>query len=352
VPRCSSTFSPTFSLTTINLALSLHPPLFSAIMTCIPKRITARREHETPRRSRFHAYLEEGHTQKQAAQLAQVPRTTAREWISIGDRRTGKERAGRPPIISDEKVEEMIKWITGHIDRRALPLQEIARVHGIKASNNTILAAFTRYGYHYHLPDCKPFLTPATQLKRYTFSIANWDRPKEYWRRGLYYDETTIQSNIRRRLKILRKRGERRRLDCIQFKFTSGRTSLHCAAVIGYNFKSRLVFLSTEGEGKGFTQKKYKEQILRGLLGDICREKQARHIGDFCTDEDYFVVEDGSRVHGKKDTKKNQGLYNKARVECFIYSIDWPPSSPDLNPIENVWRILKQRLRNRKPYGG
>jgi hypothetical protein len=185
--------------------------------------------------------------------------------------------------------------VTGHFDRRALPIQEIAQIHNIKASNNTILAAFARYGYHHHVPDCKSFLSQATQLKRYTFSIANWDRPKEYWQKGLYYDETTIQSNMRRRLKILRKRGERRRLDCIQFKFTSGRTSLHCAAVIGYNFKSRLVFFSTEGEGKGFTQKKYEDQILRRLLGDICKEKQARHIGDFCTDEDYFVVEDGSR---------------------------------------------------------
>jgi len=114
------------------------------------------------------------------------------------------------------------------------------------------------------------------------------------------------------------------------------------------------VFLSTEGEGKGFTQKKYEAQILRGLLREICTEKhgQKQSLGAFCVDEDYFVVEDGSRVHGKKDTKKNQGLCNKARVECFIYSIDWPPSSPDLNPIENVWRILKQKLRNRKPYGG
>jgi hypothetical protein len=105
--------------------------------------------------------------------------------------------------------------------------------------------------------------------------------------------------------------------------------------VIRYNFKSRLLFLSTEGEGKGFTQKKYEEQILRGLLEDICKEKQARHIGDFCIDEDYFVVEDGSRVYRKKNTKKNIGLCNKARVDCFIYSINWPPS-PDLNPIENV----------------
>jgi transposase len=238
-------------------------------MACTPNRKTSRREYETPRRSRFRAYLEEGHSQKRAAQLAVVPHTTARDWIDTGDRRTGKTRTGRPPIISNKKVEEMIKWMTGHFKRRAMPLQEIAREHNIKASDKTILAAFARHGYHHHVPNCKPFLSEAIKLKRYTFSIANWDRPKEYWRKGIYYDETTIQSNMRRRVKILRKRGERRRLDCIQFKSTSGRTSLHCAAVIGYNFKSKIVFLSTEGEGKGFTQKKYEEQILRGLLGDI-----------------------------------------------------------------------------------
>jgi hypothetical protein len=43
--------------------------------------------------------------------------------------------------------------------------------------------------------------------------------------------------------------------------------------VIRYNFKSKLVILSIEGQGKGFTQKKYEEQILRGLLGDIYKEK-------------------------------------------------------------------------------
>ena len=133
----------------------------------------------------------------------------------------------------------------------------------------------------------------------------------------------------------------------------SGRESVHCWAAIGYNFKSRLLFLLTEGQGKGFTQQKYEAQVLRGELGNICTQKheEKQLLGEFCCDEDYFVVEDGSRVHGKSNTRRNKGLCNKARVECYITTIDWPPS-PDPNPIENVWRILKQRLRNRRPHGG
>ena len=40
-------------------------------------------------------------------------------------------------------------------------------------------------------------------------------------------------------------------------------------------------------------------------------------------------------MHSKKTAKGNKGLCNLARLECGIYSIDWPAKSLDLNPIEH-----------------
>ena len=58
------------------------------------------------------------------------------------------------------------------------------------------------------------------------------------------------------------------------------------------------------------------------------------------SNEDYLLMEDGAAAHRAKITLE---AYNRLGVT----RIDWPASSPDLNPIENVWRLLKARLRKR-----
>ena len=52
-----------------------------------------------------------------------------------------------------------------------------------------------------------------------------------------------------------------------------------------------------------------------------------------------FFMHDDAPVHTCKKVK--QGL-TENKIEC----LDWPPQSPDLNPIENIWHRIKRELEN------
>ncbi|KAJ6232780.1 transposable element-related [Anaeramoeba flamelloides] len=56
----------------------------------------------------------------------------------------------------------------------------------------------------------------------------------------------------------------------------------------------------------------------------------------------WIFQQDGARPHTSKKTIK----YLKKR--CMLLD-PWPPNSPDLNPIENLWSIMDKRLENRRP---
>jgi hypothetical protein len=68
---------------------------------------------------------------------------------------------------------------------------------------------------------------------------------------------------------------------------------------------------------------------------------------------------DGSHGHGRQSKAKpwdktnpydfpRPGLATKLKADNWIALFRHPPQSPDLNPIEACWNILKQRLQNRE----
>ncbi|KLJ10789.1 beta-glucosidase [Blastomyces silverae] len=47
------------------------------------------------------------------------------------------------------------------------------------------------------------------------------------------------------------------------------------------------------------------------------------------------LMQDGAPGHAAAETSQ----------ECGITSIDWPPYSPDLNPMKTVWNLMKQWIQ-------
>ncbi len=56
-------------------------------------------------------------------------------------------------------------------------------------------------------------------------------------------------------------------------------------------------------------------------------------------DADFIFQQDLAPAHTAKSWLNDHG----------VGVLDWPANSPDLNPIENLWGIVKRKIRNKRP---
>ena len=107
-------------------------------------------------------------------------------------------------------------------------------------------------------------------------------------------------------------------------------------ATISYNFKSKLIFYNTESGGKNLKI----DTCVNDILTYVQEVKQT--LDD--QGETLTFQEGNDAVHGRR-SYENSARYFKVEMDLECLE-DWPARSPDLSPIENIWRTLKQRVKS------
>ena len=175
--------------------------------------------------------------------------------------------------------------------------------------------------FEYIPPKIKAELTPEQIQKRITFGHSLYENEVDF-NSLLFSDESKMSLHPDNR-NVWRRRGSQNpNIYCQQKKFNQ---SIMVFGIIGHNYKSKLVFstISIDSEQYCFNL------IKSGVLG-------------FEDIESRIFQQDGAKSHTSAQTI----LWLKRRINLLN---NWPPNSPDLSPIENVWALMDNYVTQNHP---
>jgi len=197
---------------------------------------------------------------------------------------------------------------------------------GSRISRRTISHHLTdEFGLKSWKPARKPRLTPAVKLKRLQFAKKYKDWTSQQWSRVLFSNETTIQQFALRKRTVRRPPGTR-----YNERFTQ-QTMKHPPSVMIWRA------ISSQGTAGLFFRDPRTTMNGKKYL-ELMKEKLELHMA---VHNCKIFMHDRAPCHRAKIVRLSQD--KKYQV------MEWPGNSPDLNPIENFWTELKNRVAEKHP---
>jgi hypothetical protein len=198
---------------------------------------------------------------------------------------------------------------------------------GKKLGRNTVRKVLKSYGKAKRRPRKKPWLRPENQTKRLKWSKEE-KKGKRDWDTVCWSDEVTfVVGEDGTVFYVTRAPGEEHLPKNLKPTFKSGRTTLGVWSCYCGNEMGPLVVIP---KGGTMTAKRYLETVKKHFLPFYRRMK--RKYGP-----EVVMQEDNAPWHKAKIVT---AYLNKQKVK----RLRWPPQSPDLSPIENLWKQIKDIL--------
>ena len=257
---------------------------------------------------------------KKATRAVKVSRATAyRCKRSLKVRRTvrRKKGSGRPSVLDKGK-----KILINNLIRENpfLSCQDLKDKSGIQASIETIRRYLVDTGFTRRRPHQKLALNENHIERRFEWALEH--RNFLYSPEIIFTDECSIWLHDNNHEGWFHKKHDH------QLLVDKHAGKIHCWAGINM-LEGKIGFWTFQGN---MNAERYVE-ILREMLVPQ---------SDYYFPGGYFLMQDN-------DPKHKSHLAMKFIEENVPGLLEWPSKSPDLNPLENIWAILKQNVRKRLP---
>lgn len=243
---------------------------------------------------------------------------------------------GRHAGLNDEKFQKLEEYVVHSKEGRRASWEALAAMSltllGCAIGWIAIRNAFYRHGYRRFHARRKPPITETNRRKRLAWAREHEHWTIDQWRNVLWTDETWVTGGHHRRVWVTRRPGEEFNENCIVERHVrkSGWMFWGSFCGIGLNGLLKGPAFFWEKDWGSIGEDTYREHTIP-VIDEWIRAARAQG-------HEILFMQDNAPGH------KAAGTTADLRARG-ITILEWPPFSPDLNPIESVWNKMKDYIQ-------
>ncbi len=215
---------------------------------------------------------------------------------------SGRKKCGRKRCTTNRENRSLMRIVKQNRFKNLGELHKEWTEAGVKASRATTHRRVKEFGYSCRIPLVKPLLNHRQRQRRLTWTKEKKNWTVAQWSKVLFSDESKFCISFGNQgPRVWRKGGEAHSPSC--------NLEINVTAAVYQEILEHFMLPSAD-------------QLFK--------------------DADFIFQQDLAPAHTAKSTKSWLNDHG-------VGVLDWPANSPDLNPIENLWGIVKRKMRNKRP---